>query len=248
MTTDRATLWLLGLLALGAGCATTKTSNTARTATEQMLLSSAIDRALGNVTFDQLQGRRVFIDDRYLDAVDKGYLVGTLRHRALAAGATLATDAEDADVVVEVRSGGVGTDTEESFVGVPSVGVPGMAISIPDIKLMSRARQLGTAKIGLVAYDPRTGAAVGLGGQSTALATNDNTYVLGVGPFRRGQLKKERQAAVGYEPPSGIVRSPLGGGRSFASRPRPVTLVDGQVTRVAELPLMPEPETVSDNR
>lgn len=222
-----------------AGCASSRTSHTARTATEQVLLSSAIDRALSNVSFEQLQSQKVFLDDKYLDSVDKGYLMGTLRHRALASGALLARDVEDADIVIEVRSGGIGTDTEDSFVGVPSIGIPGMAVSIPDVKLMSRSTQLGTAKIGLIAYDPKTGAAVGLGGQSSALTKNDNLFVFGVGPFRSGAIKDEREAATGYEPASGALRRALGRESIPIARRRPISLVDGQVTRIAELPTTP---------
>lgn len=189
----------VALLLTSIGCSSARTSNTARTATEQVLLSAAIDRSLSNVSFEPLRSQTVFIDEKYLDSVDKGYLMGTLRHRALAAGARLAPTAADADIVIEARSGGIGTDTEESFIGIPSVGVPGMAISIPDIKLVQRNTQHGTAKIGLVAYNPKTGAAVGLGGQSTALTKNDDMYLFGVGPIRSGEVRQEREAAVGYQ-------------------------------------------------
>lgn len=230
------------------GCASARTSNTARTATEQVLLSSAIDRALTNVSFEQLRSQKVFLDDKYLEAVDKGYLVGTLRHRALAAGALLAKSADEADVVIEVRSGGVGTDTEESFVGIPAIGVPGMALEIPDIKLISRNTQLGTAKIGLIAYDPKTGAAVGLGGESSALTKNDNLYVFGVGPFRSGAVREQRESATGYEPTTGAIASALGRKSPPLARSRPVNLVDGQVTRIAELPVIPQESTESTTR
>lgn len=223
------------------GCSATRSSNTARTATEQVLLSAAIDRSLSNVSFDQLRSQKVFIDDKYLDSVDKGYLMGSLRHRALAAGAILAPSAAESDIVIEARSGGIGTDTEESFIGIPSVGVPGMAISIPDIKLVQRNTQLGTAKIGLVAYDPKTGAAVGLGGQSTALTKNDDMYVFGVGPIRSGEVRQEREAAVGYQSSAGSLLS-MGSSRKPTSlaKKNPVGLVDESRVRMAELPTVPD--------
>jgi hypothetical protein len=226
-------------LTIIAGCASSRTSNTARTATEQILLSNAIDGALSNVSFEQLRAQKVFIDDKYLDSVDKGYVMGTLRHRALAAGATLSRTADDADIVLELRSGGIGTDSEESFIGIPSIGVPGMALSIPDIKLVSRNTQLGTAKIGMIAYDPTTGSAVGLGGQSTALSKNDDMYVFGMGPFRSGAVRSERESALGYEPASGLFGSAIGRKPTTVARSVPVSLIDGQTTRVAESPATP---------
>jgi hypothetical protein len=224
-----------GLLSL-VGCASSSTSNTARTGTEQVLLSNAIDRTLSNVSFDQLAGRKVFIDDKYLDATDKGYLMGSIRHKTLAAGGQLASSVDQADLVIEPRSGGVGTDTEDKFIGIPALSVPGMPISLPDVKFISRNTQLGTAKIGLVAYDPKTGASFGLGGQTTAVTKHDDMYVLGMGPFRSGAVRQERENAIGYESPTGTIASITGQKPNLISRRSPVSLVDGPATQVAELP------------
>lgn len=228
------------LLATLGGCSSTRTTNTSRTATEQILLSAAIDRSLSNVSFDQLRSQRVFIDDKYLDSVDKAYLMGTLRHRTLAAGGLLAASADDADVVLEARSGGIGTDTEESFVGIPSIGVPGMAISIPDIKLISRNTQLGSAKIGLIAFNPKTGAAVGLGGQSSALTKNDDMYILGMGPYRSGEVRADREASIGYQPPTGAFANLWSSKPTKLAGKNPISLVDGQAVRMADVPTVPE--------
>ena len=108
--------FLMAGAAFATGCATTSTSNTARTGNEQLLISEAIDRAMSNVHFSDFTGYSVFIDDKYLDSVDKGYLVGTLRHKVLQNGGSLAASADSADLVLEARSGGVGTDTQESWV------------------------------------------------------------------------------------------------------------------------------------
>ncbi len=196
-----------GTSVLGVGCASTKTSNTARTGTEQILISAAIDRAFSNVQFNELAGYKVFIDDKYLDSVDKGYLVGTLRHKVFESGGHLVTALDQADVVLEPRSGGVGTDTQESYVGIPALGMPGLPIELPEIKLASRNTQMGTAKIGLICYDAKTGTALGSGGESTALTHNNDTYVFGVGPFRSGSVIDQRQKAVGYNGVGGSIMS-----------------------------------------
>jgi hypothetical protein len=116
-----------------------------------------------------------------------------------------------------------------------------MAISIPDIKLVQRNTQLGTAKIGLVAYNPKTGAAVGLGGQSTALTKNDDMYVFGVGPLRSGEVRQEREAAIGYQSSTGALAS-MGSKKSAnLAKKNPVALVDESMVRMAELPSTSEP-------
>jgi len=242
--TLRASISLLTLLPM-IGCASSRTSETARTATEQVLLSTAIDRSLNNVSFEQLQGRKVFIDDKYLESVDKGYVMGSIRHKLLAAGGQIAKDADSADVVIEPRSGGIGTDNEDSFVGIPKMSLPGTALSLPDVKFLSHNTQYGTAKIGLIAYDPKTGESYGLGGQSTALTKHDDTYVLGMGPFRSGAVRQERESAIGFESPTGAVATLTGQKAGRIARRSPVNLIDDPSTRVAELPSVPPVSTIT---
>lgn len=217
---------------LTSGCATTSSSNTSRTASEQLLISSAIDRAFSNVEFSDFAGHKVFIDDAYLNSVDKEYLLGTLRHRILQGGGAIVGSADASDLVLEPRSGGVGTDKQESFIGVPSIGIPGLPIELPEIKLVSKATQMGTAKIGLVCYDPKTGQSLGSGGASTALTHSSDTYVMGVGPFRSGAVVDERKRAVGY---TGVGGSLSGGGR--VARSAPVNLIDGPAMMEKDLGL-----------
>jgi hypothetical protein len=181
--------WLaLGLLM--CGCTTAQTSNTARTATEQLLISNAVDHALDKVDFRPFGGQAVYLEEKYVDCVDKNYVIASIRHRLLTAGASLVTSAESADIVVEPRSGGVGTVSSESFVGVPEIALPGM-VTLPEVRLVNRTRQEGTAKIGLVAYDPQTGTVLGPGGQSLARADDNNWYIAGVGPYRSGSLRSD---------------------------------------------------------
>jgi hypothetical protein len=58
------------------GCGTTRMSDTQRTATEQLLISNAVDQAVSQIDFRPLAGKRVYFDAQYLDGtVDKGYVV-----------------------------------------------------------------------------------------------------------------------------------------------------------------------------
>ncbi|QDT10362.1 DUF6655 family protein [Planctomycetes bacterium K23_9] len=220
-------LLMLGLVScVLTGCATTKTSNTARTGNEQILISSAIDRAMSNVRFNDFANYTVFVDDKFLaSAVDKGYLVGEIRHKVLQGGGRLATKVEDADIVLEPRSGGVGTDSEEAYIGIPAIGFPGLPIELPEIKFAQRSTQMGTAKIGLVAYDAKTGASLGRGGTATALTHANDTYVLGVGPFRSGSVVDTREKAVGFD---GVGGSLIGSGERYARR-SPVLMIENKL-------------------
>jgi hypothetical protein len=199
---------LCGLIALlvFAGCSTTSTSNTARTGTEQLLISNAVDQAISKVDFASFEGERVFLDEKYLEGVDKQYLVATLRHRILHAGGRVAADAKDASIVLEMRSGGIGTDTMETFYGLPKIVIPGM-VSIPELKFATRNAQKGTAKLGFVAYNPKTAEILGQGGVSIATSDQNNWNLLGIGPFKSGTLKKELKSVDDqdvFSPASGL--------------------------------------------
>lgn len=198
---------------LATGCATTKTSNTARTGSEQLLISSAIDRSISKVHFSDFAGYKVFVNETYLEGVDKGYLVGSIRHGILKNGGSIVASADTADIVLEARSGGIGTDSQESFVGIPGIGIPGMPIELPEIKFASRSTQMGTAKIGLVCYDAKTGAVMGDGGKATALTHNNDSYYLGIGPFKSGTLLEQREKAIGF---NGVGGSMFGGVKTVA--------------------------------
>lgn len=183
-----AAVWA-GVLML-AGCSTARTTQTQRTAKEQLLISSSVDQALDKIDFSAFDGHAVYLEEKYLEGVDKSYVVGSLRHRLLYAGAALMPEADDAEIIVEARSGGIGTDNQEMFVGSPEfkAPVPAIPVSVPEVKVVSRNTQTATAKIGIVAYDAKTRQILGSGGVTLAQADDHNWYIFGAGPYRRGSI------------------------------------------------------------
>ncbi len=199
----------LALLAgLTVGCTTTKQSNTARTATEQLLISNAVDQSLNKIDFTPLAGSAVFVEEKYIDCVDKGYIVGSIRHKLLQAGASLAAKPEEAAAILEVRSGGVGTDVSSSYLGIPGFTVPGM-IGIPDIKVASPDSQKAVAKIGIVVYSLKTKRELGEGGVSMAKADDTNSYFMGYGPKQSGTLQSEVNRATSLHPGQRVREIPV---------------------------------------
>src|ERR1700682_175832 len=92
------------------GCGTTKWSDTARTATEQLLISTAVDHAIERIDFTPLAGKNVYFDAQYLEGiVDKNYVISTMRQHLLAQNCILNPDKESAAYVIEARGGAVGT-------------------------------------------------------------------------------------------------------------------------------------------
>ena len=181
-------------LAAAVGCGTTRMTDTQRTATEQLLVSNAIDQAVSELNFQPLTGKTVYFDTQYLDGtVDRGYLVSSMRQQLLATGCMLREDKTKADYVVETRSGGIGTDRHAVLLGIPQMNVPtflpGQPSMIPEIPFAKKTDQEGVAKIAVFAYNRRTGQPVWQSGVVKATSTSKDTWVLGAGPFQRGTIR-----------------------------------------------------------
>jgi hypothetical protein len=175
-----------------AGCASIKQSDTSRTGLEQLLISSAADRALEKFDYRPIAGAKVFVDPQYLDCVDKNYVMMRLHQHLLANQCTLAPKAEESDVVVEIASGGVGTDRNELFVGIPEIPLPPPSpIAVPKIAFYERNKSMGTAKLALVAYDTKTKQPVINSGYAMARADHRNWQVLGLGGQQSGSVQRE---------------------------------------------------------
>lgn len=172
------------------GCTSTRQTDTARTAREQLLISNAVDQALSKVDFSSFQGQKVLVEEKYLDCTDKGYVIGSIRHRLMLNGAQIASKPEDADIVMELRSGAVGTDDADSYLGIPQIVLPGM-LTLPEVKMVTRNRQTALAKIGMVAYEAKTNRLLGAGGVSSSQSDDNNLYVMGVGPIQSGSARRE---------------------------------------------------------
>ena len=187
----------LALVSLLFGCTTTRTTDTARTGIEQLLISNAVDQTMNKVVLPPVDGRKVFVDDKYLEAVDKGYILGSLRQKLMANGAQLVDAKEGSDMTMEVFSGGVGTDNVESYVGVPGLTVPGLPVELPEVRVYEKKSQFGTAKIGMVAYATSTGEMLYDSGKALARADDSKWSIMGVGPFQEGTVREEVNRSTG---------------------------------------------------
>jgi hypothetical protein len=154
-------LGLLLVLAGVAGCSSQRESQPARTASEQLLISSAVDHALDRLNVDIPEGTRIWVNADNFDGYDQKYAVGAIRDHLLRRGALLVTDKAQADTIVEIRSGALSTDENDMLIGIPSMALPVPfvgATSTPELSLLKRSNDKGVAKIGVTAYDAKTGA------------------------------------------------------------------------------------------
>lgn len=189
------------------GCGTTNQ----RKATEQLIMSDAIDRAIGEIDFSPLNGATVFFDDRYIRPVDgigfvnAPYIISSLRQQLMASGCLLQEVREDAEIIVEARVGTLGADGHEMTFGIPkssSLSTAATALSsaqvipvIPEISFAKVDRQTGAAKVGVYAYERESKIAVWQSGVRTARSSSRDTYVLGAGPWQKGTIHRQPKLA-----------------------------------------------------
>ena len=154
-------LCLVALLGLAPGCIIKpRITQPARSVGEELLLSAATERALSELdqeAIKRLSGFKVFLSETYLKALDGEYLVGSLRDLLIAGGVLLTDKMEEAQIIVEVRSGALSADSSTSTIGIPEDEalpnpVTGAAIALPALSLYKRMAYHSVAKVALVAY------------------------------------------------------------------------------------------------
>jgi hypothetical protein len=186
------------------GCGTMKWSDTSRTATEQLLVTHAMDSAVGKMNFSSLFNKTVFLDIEAINAAtDSKYFVSTVRQHLLASGAKVVEKKDDADYVVELRAGTVGTDRNDLMVGVPSFTVPTLGTSdfltggsaIPEIALYKRTDQRAVVKVAAFVYNRKTNAPFLQSGNIQTESRVLAKWVFGAGPFSRGDICKGTELA-----------------------------------------------------
>ncbi|MEM1222399.1 MAG: DUF6655 family protein, partial [Verrucomicrobiota bacterium] len=106
-----------------AGCSSPQITEPQRSGIEQLLLSNAVDRALETTEIPQVNDMRVFLSEEYLESYDSRYVVGAIRALLSENGAKLVATREDAEMIVEARSGALGIDSTSSILGIPSVPI-----------------------------------------------------------------------------------------------------------------------------
>jgi Family of unknown function (DUF6655) len=171
-------LWVVMVVALLAtGCTIARQTEPQRTATEEMLISTAADRAASQINLTALRGEKVFVDASHYKGLDPEYTVAAVHEALLKSGAILVGDRKSADAVAEMRNGSQSIDKREFLIGIASFGLPiplagtpyqtpqttqtgatGGAFQVPEFALYAKAQNLGVSKLAVTAYNPRSGA------------------------------------------------------------------------------------------
>lgn len=157
---------LLALALFGlAACASASETFPGRTATEQLLVARAADRAVNGMTLPIPRGSRVFVDDAYFRAESAPYAVSAIRNALSDAGYSLASGKAESDAVFEIRAGALSLEQMRRVFGLPEMRVPindsFNVVSIPELSVYSRRDRIGVAEFSGFLYEPRTGAPLG---------------------------------------------------------------------------------------
>lgn len=208
---------LFGAVLAGAclmGCGSTKQN----VATEQLLMSNAVDATVAKLDFSPLSFRKVYLDTTYVNkpsivasptqqpiAIDANYLISSIRQQMFAAGVHLVETKEEADIIAEPRVGALGMDGHDVTYGMPASGSLSVASSavagtplipaIPEISLARKEDRAGAAKLAVFAYDRKTRQPFWQSGVARSNSDSKATWILGVGPFQRGSIRGRTEFA-----------------------------------------------------
>jgi hypothetical protein len=154
-------LGLVLLLGSAAGCVNKqRMTEPIRSVGEQLLFSTAIDRALSELDLEaigRLKGFKVYLSTVYLQTLDQEYLVGSLRDLLLSSGVLVVDDIAQAQIIVEVRSGANSLDSASVTAGIaedqalpnPVTGAP---VALPELAFFKKQNNVSLTKVALVAY------------------------------------------------------------------------------------------------
>lgn len=166
----------LSLAGLVSGCATVKRTGTEtpRSATEQLLLSTAAERSATQIEGPDFLGVPLYLEVAGLTN-DAAFAKETVASELQARGAVIVTDATKATYTVKLLVQAFGTDQTESFLGIPAMNA---IVPIPEIALYKRRRQTAQSRLRYIVIDTRTGQTVGQAQEAEGKTTSTSWTIL----------------------------------------------------------------------
>ena len=150
---------------LVAACASTTETNPGRTATEQLLLARASDRAVEGLSLPLPAGAAVYVDESYFQGEGARYAVSAIRAALSDASFRLAPNKDAADAVFEIRAGALSLEQMRRVFGIPEMRIPinetFNVVSLPELSVYSHRDRVGVAEFSGFLYEARTGAPLG---------------------------------------------------------------------------------------
>ena len=193
----------LTALILTTGCTgEIRETTTPRTATEQLLISTAGERAMKKFEkkLVKLRGKRVAIDDSKFESVQKLYVVSSLKNLLsrneikvvpMKKKKYRVVGGKEVELgpnyVIEIRSAALGIKDSSFGLGVPPLPIPipqtNLTSVAPGLYLFNRDKQEGWAKFQFWIYEPVTDTYIDQSGDLWGKAYYTQWIFFGIGPF-----------------------------------------------------------------
>jgi hypothetical protein len=199
------------------GCSSIRVTDPMETADQQFLESEATRLAINQISTDQLRDRKVFVDPTYLAIVQQSapplaftqtpqpylFLLAELRSKLLLSGARLVDRKEDAEIVVEARTGGISVNHLEMLIGlasitIPTEGVASVPFTTPELAILKSTKQYGYASVAFVAYWRDTGEIAASSGPFVGRTAREDYWILGFGPNTVGNVPPAQRPISDY--------------------------------------------------
>lgn len=167
-----------------SACSTVRQTDPPQTATEQLLVSVAVERAASQLKPAVPLDKKMFLDTQYFDSdgvLRAKYATGEVRDRLLKLGAHLVDDKKDAEVIVEMRSGAQSIDENSLLIGIPSFPIPipfSGPLTIPEVPFFKIHHLVGVATISVTARKQGDGALVAADGPELGEARRTRVVLL----------------------------------------------------------------------
>ncbi len=172
---------LLMVAVLASGCSKYRVTNPEQSATEQLLMSRAIDQAVEDIQLPDIDGKNVYLDAGGIQGTFAAYAASALREKILQTGGYVSAARDDAELVIEARAGAISIDSFETLIGLPSYEIPvplAGTLKSPEAALYKRGERRGVAKLALASFDAESGEFVAATGPKFGFAQKREWTVL----------------------------------------------------------------------
>lgn len=125
-------------------CSSPYITNTSRSAVEQLLICTTIERGISKADFSSFKNKIVKLDYSNLDPqVDKNLIMGYLEIHLSKFGIVISkSDLQKPEYIIQVLCGVLATDVDKALIGTPALPIPipdtSVSVVIPEIPLYRR--------------------------------------------------------------------------------------------------------------
>jgi len=180
-------------LALATGCSVSSRVTPPRSAWEQILSTQAIDRALSQIDWPEVEGQSIVVllgapNEGEMAPSDREYLLRSVQVALSERGAVIVADVDRADRALSVLVGAIGLNIGGRFFGVQGTNGGFFPITIPELAIYKRTRREAFARTKVVLSDHKRGGVLHSSGPVQGSAQRTTTTVLFVIDWVRTDL------------------------------------------------------------